>query len=496
MTSVSLPGRGVGPSARRITPGRRRTSLPPREAPPAEPRSWPGILAALVLLALSIDIGVSAGQQGFGTPTLLRIAVLLGGLLAVVLLGRFEAFLLVVLVVRPILDITTATGGAPVLASAVAALIVLGVMVWLGAQVRAGTLRPISWMGRCCIALLVIMTISAGLSSDPVRSVLQVARLAAAVAVFLAVEQLLTSEARVRRVLLACYASALVPMLVAALQLSTGSFLRSANGLGRVTGTFVHPNSFGFYLVLLLVMGAAVLRHLRGGSRLFVALVLAGGTAALIMTYSRGSWVTLVVGILVVGVLQSRVLLLLLPAGLLAIPVVAPSVLARIADLSQSQSVIGTPGNSLLWRVDHWLLVLRGARGHELLGIGPGASDFLGERVLPPHNDFVRMYVETGTLGLLAYLAVLLAAVSIGLRAYRTQPPGLGRGLAVGALGCTAAFLVGSVGGNLISQVVVLLYLFTFLAAASATGRFARPAPGSPERAWGRPTGDLVGARR
>ena len=452
------------------------------------------VAAALVLLALCVDVGVSAGQHGFGTPTLLRIAIVMGALLGFVLLRRFEYFLLVVLVVRPILDITTATGGDPVLASGVAALVVLGVIVWLAAQARARTLLPISWIGRTGIALLVVMTLSAAVSSDPVRSVLQVARLAAAVAVFLAVEQLLTDRARTRRVLLACYASAIVPILVAALQVSSGTFLRSANGLGRVTGTFVHPNAFGFYLVLLLVMGAGVLRHLRGLPWAFVALVLAGGTVALVLTYSRGSWISLVAGIVVVGVLQSRKLLLLLPAGLLAVPLLAPSVLARLADLGQSQSVIGTPGNSFLWRVEHWLLVLRSARGHELLGIGPGASDFLGDRVLPPHNDFVRMYVETGMLGLLAYLALLTAAVLTGLHALRTRPAGLERGLAVGALGCTAAFLVGSVGGNLISQVVVLLYLFTFLATAAAAGRSAPEAPVRPLGRVRSPSTTIAGA--
>lgn len=461
------------------------------------PRHLPAVLAGLVLLVLCVDIGVHVGQQGFATATLLRVAVVLGAVLAAVLLRRFEYFLLVVLVVRPILDITTATGGAPVLASAVAAMIVLGVIVWLAAQAHAGTLRPISWLGRIGIGLLVVMTLSAGLSSDPLRSTLQVARLAAAVAVFLAVEQLLTDGARTRRVLLACYCSAVVPMLVALLQISSGSFLRSANGLGRVTGTFVHPNSFGFYLVLLLVMGAGILRHLEGLSWWFVTLVLAGATVALLLTYSRGSWISLVIGMLVVGVLQSRKLLLLLPAGLLAIPLVAPSVLIRLSDLSQGQSVNGTPGNSLLWRVDHWLLVLRAARGHELLGIGPGASDFLGEQVLPPHNDFVRMYVETGMLGLSLYVALLAAAVLTGFRALRRGRPGLERGMAVGALGCTAAFLVGSVGGNLISQVVVLLYLFTFLAAASAAGRFARPVPSHPLRPAGvGPSGALMRAGR
>ena len=48
--------------------------------------------------------------------------------------------------------------------------------------------------------------------------------------------------------------------------------------------------------------------------------------------------------------------------------------------------------------------------------------------------------------------------------------------LAVGALGCMAAFVLGSFGGNLISEVVVLLYFFAFLALASSLTN-ARPEP-------------------
>jgi putative inorganic carbon (hco3(-)) transporter len=443
-------------------------------------RSIGRVIAGVVLVLLCVDAGLSAGSEGFGLGTLLRVALVLAGLLAVVWLGRFEYFVLVILVVRPLLDISTVGGRPPILSSSVATVLVLGVLLWFVVQVAAGTLRPISLLGKLSLLLLTVMTVSAVFSEDPVRSVLQVARLAAAVAVFLAVEQFAVGDAHRRRVLLACYVSAVVPMLVGLQQFASGTYLKEANGLGRVTGTFVHPNAFGFYLVLLLTMGVAVFRYLHGGARVLVAGVVGVGAVVLLLTYSRGSWVSLVVGVLVVGVLQARKLLVLVPAGLALVPVLAPSVLTRLSDLTQEETINGTPGNSFLWRVEHWGVVLRGARGHELLGLGPSSSDFLGDEVLPPHNDFVRMYVETGVLGTTVYVALLVAAVVMALRALRALPDRtLGRGIAVGAVACTAAFIVGSVGGNLISGVVVLLYLFAFLALASnlLTGR---PVPEQP----------------
>ncbi|SDQ67822.1 O-antigen ligase [Quadrisphaera sp. DSM 44207] len=452
----------------------------PRSSAPALLRRATAALGAVLVLLLCVDAGVSAGTDGFGVGTLLRIAVLLGGLLAVVCLSRFEYFVLGVLVVRPALDITKTGGGGSVLASAVAAAIVLGAVLWLAAQVYAGTLRRVSLLSRVLIVLLAVMTLSALLASDPVRSALQVARLAAAVAVLLVVEQLAVDRAARWRVLTACYASAVLPLLVGVQQQLTGSFLKQSSGLGRITGTFVHPNAFGFYLVLLLTMGAAVFRHLDGRTKLLVGAVLVLGTVELVLSYSRGSWISIIVGVLVVGALQARKLLVLLPVALGALVLAVPSVLLRLSDLTQEETVNGTPGNSFMWRITHWQVVLRGARGHELLGLGPGSSDFLGDEVLPPHNDFVRMYVETGVVGTALYLAFILAALATAFGMMRAgHRRGLERGIAVGAIACTAAFVVGSIGGNLISEVVVLLYLFAFLGLASGTA-LQCPAPQPP----------------
>ncbi len=442
------------------------------------------VVTGMIALLLCVDVGVRASADGFDAGTLVRIALIVGGLLAVLWLARFEYFLLTVLVVRPVLDISKSGGGPAVLSSSLAALVVLGVLLWLAAQLRAATLQRVSVLGRLLVLLLAVMTLSALGADDTVRSALQVARLAAAVAVFLAVEQLARSTADRRRVLLACFASAMVPLVVGVQQLATGSYIKESDGLGRVTGTFLHPNAFGFYLVLLLIMGAAVVRHLDGRARALVAVVLVLGAAALVLTYSRGSWIAAVVGLLVLGGLHVRGLLLLVPAGLLVLPLAAPSVLVRLSDLTRSESINGTPGNSFLWRVDHWAVVLRGARGHELLGLGPGSADFLGDDVLPPHNDFVRMYVETGVLGTTVYIACLVAALVLAVAALRAMPaagpvgPGaLGRGIGAGAVACTIAFVVGSIGGNLISEVVVLLYFFAFLGLASGIRSGARPSP-------------------
>jgi putative inorganic carbon (HCO3(-)) transporter len=439
-------------------------------------------LGVVAVLALAVETAVTVGAEGFGTGAVTRLAAVLVLLTAALWLGRFEWFLLVVLATRTVMDVAKASGDSPIMASAVAALLVLGAIFWLGAQSRAGVLAhpsPVTFWG---VALLAIMSGSALLADDPVRSLLQVARLAAAVAVLAVVEQMAIRPAARRRLLTAFLLSALVPLAVAFFQQATGNFPKLSNDLGRVTGTFLHPNALGFYLVLVLLLAMSVHRHTQGRLRALATVVVAAGSVGLLLTYSRGSWVAFVVGVVVVGLLQSRKLLLLLPAGLALIPVVAPSVLQRLADLQREETLSGTPGNSFLWRVDHWGELLRHTTGHELLGLGPGEADFLGDEVLPPHNDFVRMFVETGLAGLVAYVALLIAVAVLLRRALRhPRVTGLGRGLVVAAAAATAAFVVNSIGGNLISQLAILLYFFTLLGLASAVLQESQSAELKPE---------------
>lgn len=100
------------------------------------------------------------------------------------------------------------------------------------------------------------------------------------------------------------------------------------------------------------------------------------------------------------------------------------------------------------------------------------------------------MFVETGLAGLVAYVGLLVAVAVLLRRALRhPRVTGLARGLVVAAAASTAAFVVNSIGGNLISQLAILLYFFTLLGLASAVLEEAREAeetqpvggPGVPE---------------
>src|SRR3954467_6790802 len=96
-----------------------------RSPVPTVLRHAPDVLIGIAAVVLCVSAGVSAGTQGFEAGTVLRIAGVLGVLLVVLWLRRFESFLRAGLVLRPVLDIARGGGAPPVLSAGVAALVVL-----------------------------------------------------------------------------------------------------------------------------------------------------------------------------------------------------------------------------------------------------------------------------------------------------------------------------------------------------------------------------------
>jgi putative inorganic carbon (HCO3(-)) transporter len=101
-------------------------------------------------------------------------------------------------------------------------------------------------------------------------------------------------------------------------------------------------------------------------------------------------------------------------------------------------------------------------------------TKFSTTKAKQPHNDFIRAYVETGLVGLFAYVAMLVSLVLLGRRAIRRTRKGtFERGVAAGFLGCAVAFIAVSFVANVISNVVNLWYFIAFAACASAIVKIA-----------------------
>jgi len=459
------------------------------------------VLAVLVAAAVAAFSGLGIGS-GSKLAVVLPLALAAGAILAVLAFTRFSLYVMVLLVLRASIDLAklsdgqtaTATGGAEAAgrgldpSSLFAVVFLLASAVWLAAQhYRQGAL-PGSALRSALLVFVAAAAISLPSATNLRAGGLELLRILAAVMMFIVLEQLIVNHDVLRRVLLAAFLSLVFPLAYTLSGfVASGPASEVKGAFTRITGPFSTSNVFARYLMLMIIFGVALYPHLGRRLRLALGAALALSSVFLLLTYTRTAIIGTAIGVVLVGALHSRRLLL----GLLVLAVCAfllvPQLSSRFTQLGEpATSADVASRNTLTWRINYWTEVLPLANSSPVTGIGLTSTQFATDEAKQPHNDFVRAYVETGLIGLGAYLAVLVALVALGLRAVRVSPPGtLDRGVAVGFLGCAVAFVAVSLAANVLSNVVLLWYLFAFAAAASFVARQQPPpldtSPSEPE---------------
>ena len=430
------------------------------------------VLAAMVVVLLAVASAAGNSKIAVVLPLVLGAGVLMG-LLA---LSRFHAFLLFILVLRSSLDLaklSSAEGGSRVLdpSSLLSVLFLLVGFLWLAGRYRSQGELPGSRLRVAFLIFLATCVLSVVGSGNIASSALEAMRIASVVMMFAVVEQVCSTVAQTKRVLAAAFASTVVPLALAGIGLLTGHARGEVkNGVTRVMGTFNQSNEFGRYLMLMIIMGVAIYPALEGRARRLLGVVLIGAGLCLVPTYTRSALVAGVLGLLVVGMVHNKKVVLGVIAVAACALLLVPSVAARFG--GGSSTTAATSQQSLDWRLDYWRQVLPLSRETPVTGVGLSQVQHLTADGQPPHNDYLRAYVETGVLGLCAYLWLLGTLVATGRRALRAAPRGsFDRGVAAGFLGCAVAWIAASAVANMFSNVVTLWYFAAFAAAAAAVLR-------------------------
>jgi putative inorganic carbon (HCO3(-)) transporter len=457
----------------------------------ARPAVWTGV-AALVACGAA---AWTAWQLLAGNTLLaaVPVALLVGGVVAGLALTRFGVYVLLMLAIRPMIDLFKLSGPTAGKAEAeevsraldpstlLGVLFLLAAGLWLAARARRpGGLR-VSPLG---LALLLVgaTALISGLGAErPSASLLEALRILTVVVMFVVLEQLVPERGMARKLLIACYAAlAVVLAYTVVLSLAGHPPAEVKGSFTRISGPFSQSTTFGRYLMFLVVFGVAIYRYLSGRARLALAVLLGLSFVFLLLTNTRGAILGTAIGLVVVAVLQrSGRLFTAMAVTAVAALVLMPSVGARFAQLGDERAVGGAPtGNTLEWRLDYWGEILTLAEHNPITGIGPNMTQVQTDEAKKPHNDFLRAYVETGVLGLLAYLAMVILLLQTGVRALRRAPPGtLDRGIAVGFLAAAVCFVAVSAASNVLSNVATLWYLMVFAAVAGAAARDREPAP-------------------
>ena len=445
-----------------------------------------GDIITFCLVAGASGLAAISGMAGqnklaFVLPLALALALALG-LLAIT---RFDAYVLVLLAARASLDLAKLSGsrGGGGLARAIDPAGLLGIQFivlatfWLAAQYRARTVERPSPLTQALVVFIAACGLSLVSSRDMLPSAIELSRVLTAVVMFVVLEQLMSNPVLLHRGLMAVYASALFPLAFTAFGFLTGNPRNEGKGgFLRIMGPFNQSNTFGRYLMLLSVFGVALWPHLEPPLKRWMTGILAGCAVCLPLTYTRSAIIGAGLGLLVVGLLQSKKLILgLVLASVLALALI-PQLGSRFSQLAEASEGTTHNGNSLQWRLDYWGEVVTLARRSPVWGIGLGQTQRITEAQKQPHNDVLRAFVETGMLGLAAYLLSLaamarVAYLAVTATAANRREKSIRRGVAVGFAGCVVSFISVSLVANVITNVVNLWYFLTFAAAASCVAR-------------------------
>lgn len=382
---------------------------------------WDPWLAAAASGAVGVSgILVLAGTLS-GNLVLLITAVVLGlaGLGALLTAGWLEALpVLLVTLPLPALYATEEARLSPVLP--VAALVVAA--WYVGGSRKEGSGNGES--RRAIVALFASVAVASLFAEVPLPALRELVNFGVLLGILAAVLDLVRRRPRragaVARGLALLSAAVGGAAALEALGVLPGRFPLAGSGLMRAAGGFGAPNELGMFLAITLPFTVHALR--RASAPMTRGAALAGvvlGALGLLATFSRGSWLAVLVApavLLAVG--EARVAVRFWAGALAA--VVAADLLTGGAVSSRVTSTTGDVlvAQRLLFMTAGLLMV----QAHPVVGVGPGgfehALDQFGLQVSglldfvgSAHNGYVHMAAEAGVLGLAALLYFVVSTL-------------------------------------------------------------------------------------
>lgn len=186
---------------------------------------------------------------------------------------------------------------------------------------------------------------------------------------------------------------------------------------GRIYSTLDNPNNLSGFIQLFLPLSAAYAAGAKKPwRRVLLALGLVFPLAAMLMTYARAGWISILLAAAVFTYCCNRRLIPLLAVlALLCVPFLPASVLTRLATIGSTRDT------STIHRLDIWtgVLSLLGDKGYWLTGIGLGPKTFqevysfyaVGIATTGAYHSqmlYLELVLEMGILGFVSFLWAML----------------------------------------------------------------------------------------
>lgn len=412
--------------------------------------------------ALALAAGAVLASPLLAGAGLVAAATAIG----VVVSARVAAATVAVFTVLRLPEIATEFHGAPSLFIPLLGLIAVGISV---RRVRGGERSEGGVPAALAVVALVVVAaislLAAGDAPDPVSTLRGIAE-DGVVAVLAGL--LLAGTDSLRSLVWALIVAGGGVAALTVVQSAVGAFDTSFGGLAqwavqnivgatddiRISGPVGDPNYYAQWMVMLVPLAVdRAVGEPRAGARVAAAACAVAMTLAVVLTFSRGG----ALGLLVVAVAllarsphPGRIVVRLTALALLTLPLMPSGYLNRLGALGDVGAVEAGVDPSVRARTAEMTAAVRMFASDPLTGVGFGSfSDRYAGSVRDlgidlratareAHNLYLQIAAETGILGLLAFAAVAAAtgrAIHRGRRRFRaiTDPTGDGIGFALAA---------------------------------------------------------------
>ena len=207
-------------------------------------------------------------------------------------------------------------------------------------------------------------------------------------------------------------------------------------GILAMTSTFPHYNSFGGYLVIALSLTCALFiadtcLGLKAVGLLALSVLL---SAAIVFTFSRGSWIAISISLIFLSVFNPRRYYRLIPIFILIL------LLSSISIIRDRLYFIFELGGDRD-RFRYWSAAFNMIKDHPFLGLGVGTFMSNFWKYLPlshisyAHNCYLQICAETGVFGLLSFMLFIISIGYISMKKFFVSRDFLLFGLIAGMLG-------------------------------------------------------------
>jgi O-antigen ligase len=448
---------------------------------------------AALLGMVGIPIGLIGGFLVIVNP-LYFAAAFVAIVVTVFFFIRFEQTLMALLVIRSGLDLFSQQGLPAAFALGLDVLVLSYVIVlyltkqkiffdklflvfavWVIVQGLWPVLTAIGGLG-----------LSSAYLSDSVR---EWVRMFSWLMVYLAVCQL-RRHLRPEQVIDGLFLALVAPLFVATLQMTLPthvlpSFLQTVSGTvfeagSRINGTLGHPNTFVSFLIMFIGLTYWKADQAERSAPWFLLLLVE--VFFLVSTKALVGLPMLAVLFLVLIITQldirNIVFMIVIFALLIALFMSTEFGRERLSsiletpllnpDLTVNRAVLMSwhDANSFNWRLAQWTFLIEEWKRAPLLGYGMDLAAYIGPVRARAHNDYVRVLVEQGIVGIFFFLVFYIAQFVYLTKLYFTSMNASNKKFCLSLIAILASTLTGMLTENIWSHTTFFMYWWTLLCVA------------------------------